>query len=267
MGEPKLPSPPDDLLEEDDDGYADDDSSDNNDDPNDDAGKASWKSWIRIGVIGVVLLLLFITVFSWCGRSRAPVQPPQGLVADSTTQVVSQPAQPAVQQAPTSTPTPVTSQTHPAPPQQSEISVPQGGSVILFNCIVKNGMIQKGESTIALVVNGQVSQIQVHDEMYEVSNPQVTKQGDRIVAISWMGTNYALNEAVAKELGLTDGTSCGNSSNEVRVKDVYEVQSGDTASDIRKRFGMKPGELKSLNRSRDLNWIKPGDKLNITRPK
>lgn len=261
MGEPKLPTPPDDLLEEDD--YIDDQSSENDDHSEEiDVEKASWKSWIRIGVLAFVMLLLLITLFSWCGRSRT-VEPPPGLLTDTvaTATSVQQLQQPAVQPQ-----APQVQQPRIAQPT-AEISVPQGGSVILFNCIVKNGMIQKGETTIALVVNGQVTQIQVHDEMYEVSNPQVTKRGDRIVALSWMGTNYAINEEVAKELGLTDGTNCGNSSSEVRIKDTYIVQSGDTASEIRKRFGMRAGELKSLNRSRDLNYIRPGDKLNITRPK
>jgi LysM repeat protein len=264
---PKLPKLPEELEDEERELEGSEDEDDTDNDDQDDAPKRGWQSWVRIGVFALLLVVAVITLTAMCGK-RKVVQPTNGVVDTTATVQQKQPQQSQPSQVQPAKP-PVQQQVQqPTTTAVPQITVPAGGTVLVFNYIIRNGTVQNGESTIALIdANGQVSSIQINGEMYNVDNPQVTRRNGQIVAVSWGPTVYVINEETANSLGLearspyNDGKSSGR-----RIQDTYIVQANDTADEIRKRFGMKVGELKGLNRRYDLNNIWVGQKLIITRP-
>jgi LysM repeat protein len=252
MADPKLPKPP---VEEDDDDNFEADLQE--EDSPQEKKVPAWQSWVRIGLIATFFLFALVVIASMCNKCASPVPPPMPnqLVDTANIQPKPQIEQPAS--------VPVPPQSQPVEKQvQATHSVSVGeGKILALTYIIRNGNLANGETTVALLrPNGSVS-INVNGEFFDIDNPQLTKKGGDVVAIHWGNTTYVVNEDIAKTLGLESRSPY--SSGGKRVKDVHIVRSGETADGIRKKYGMKSGELKELNRSYDLNYLTVGQKLNI----
>lgn len=234
-----------------------DDQYDYNDPIDDEEEEPTTKrSWIRLAIGGSIFVLLIITMFALCGRRTQPVPPPQ-LMQDTTVTKQVENALPSPVETPTASVEPTV-----VKKQSTQVNV-NGDAVMVFNYVVKNGSPVK-ESTVALLKNGKVDMLQINEEFVKITNPQTIEDSNGIIALSFGNIMYVTNAEALSTLNLevknTPSTRPG-----CRIRDTYVVQYGDTGDGIRKHFGMRPGELKNLNLGYDLNHIREGQKLIITR--